>query len=77
MHYELDFSSLLANRLAKIVPEIECHAHEMAQGTMLNGFVAMKNVDDNTVASPAFCIPTSIETVRFLALENLNSVPML
>ena len=74
MHCEF-FSSFLANKLAKIVPDIECHTHEIAHGTMLNGFVAMKNVDDNTVANPAFCIPISMETVRFLAVENLNSVP--
>ena len=57
------------------MPDIECHTHEIAHGTMLNGFVAMKNVDDKTVASPAFCIPISIETVRFLAVENLKNVP--
>jgi hypothetical protein len=31
---------------------------------------------ERTVASPAFCIPTSIETVRRLAFENLAKRPV-
>lgn len=52
---------------AKIVPDIECQAQLIAQGITANGHVVMKNVEAKLVAKPAFCIPTSMESVRFLA----------
>jgi hypothetical protein len=57
-------------RPAKIVPEIECQAHDIAQGTIERGFVAIKNVAASDVAKPAFCIPISIERVRLFAMLN-------
>ena len=61
---------------AKIVPDMECHTHEMAHGTTANGLVAMKKLDARLVANPAFCIPTSMLIVRFLAVLNLKIVPV-
>ena len=61
---------------ARIVPEIECHAHDMAHGTTASGLVAIKKFVARLVANPAFCIPTSMLMVRFLAVLNLNSVPV-
>ena len=59
---------------ARIVPEMECHAQLMAQGNTANGCAA-KKLPASTVANPAFCIPTSIETVRFLAVSKPASLP--
>ena len=61
---------------ARMVPEIECQAHEMAHGTTANGLVAIKKFVAKLVAKPAFCIPTSMLMVRFFAVLNLNSVPV-
>ena len=36
-----------------------------------------KNAPARTVAIPAFCTPTSMEIVRFLAVLNLNKRPTL
>jgi hypothetical protein len=36
-----------------------------------------KCLADRTVARPAFCIPTSIETVRHLAFENFARRPVM
>ena len=59
---------------ANIVPEMLCHAQLMAQGNTARGCEA-KNVLDSTVASPAFCIPTSMLIVRFLAVLKPASLP--
>ena len=59
---------------ANIVPLMLCQAQEMAQGSTANGWAA-KKVPASTVANPAFCMPTSIEIVRFLAVLNLASEP--
>ena len=61
--------------LARIVPLMLCQAQEMAQGTTAIGLVATKKVIARLVPRPAFCIPTSIERVRFLAVLNLKSRP--
>ena len=52
---------------ARMVPEMECQTHEMAHGRTANGWEAKKTVA-RLVASPAFCMPTSILMVRFLAV---------
>ena len=61
--------SYCANIPASNVPEIECHTQDTAQ------IIADSGVDANWavvvarfVANPAFCIPTSIEIVRFFAV---------
>ena len=54
---------------------MECHAQLSAQGITAKGQVVAKKVDANTVASPAFCIPTSMEMVLFFAFEKRNSLP--
>ena len=61
--------SYCANIPASNVPEIECHTQDTAQ------IIADSGVDANWavvvarfVANPAFCIPTSIEIVRFYAV---------
>lgn len=59
-----------------MVPEIECQAHDMAQGTTASGFVAIKKFVARLVAKPAFCIPTSMLIVRRLAVSKWNSVPV-
>ena len=51
-----------------------CHAQEMAQGSTASGCAA-KKVPAMTVASPAFCMPTSMDMVRFLALLNPANFP--
>ena len=53
---------------------MECHAQLMAHGSTASGWDA-KKFEASTVASPAFCIPTSILMVRFLAVLNLASFP--
>ena len=60
-------SSAFKNRPARMVPLMLCQAHEMAQGRTERGCEA-KKVLAKTVAKPAFCMPTSIDIVRFLAL---------
>ena len=55
------------NNPARMVPLMLCQAQEMAQGRTESGCVA-KKVPARTVANPAFCMPTSIEMVRFLAV---------
>ena len=61
--------------MASIVPDMECHAQLSAQGITAKGQVVAKKVDASTVASPAFCIPTSMEMVLFFAFEKRNSLP--
>ena len=73
--YAATSPSRFLNHVASIVPEMECHAQLNAHGMTANGQVATKKVDASTVASPAFCIPTSIEIVRFFAFEKRNSRP--
>ena len=68
-------SAIFVNNVASIVPEMECHAQDMAHGTTERGFVAIKNVDAKLVARPAFCIPTSMLMVLFFAFENLKRRP--
>lgn len=67
--------SLIVNRFASIVPEILCHAHEMAHGTTAIGLVATKKVIARFVPRPAFCMPTSMLIVRFLAVLKWKRVP--
>ena len=55
--------------LAMMVPLMECQAQLMALGTTAIGLEATKKVMARLVPSPAFCIPTSMEMVRFLAVE--------
>ncbi len=52
-----------------MVPEMLCQAQPMAQGRTAKGWAA-KKLPARTVARPAFCIPTSMEMVRFLAVLN-------
>ena len=61
--------------MASIVPDMECQAQLTAAGMTAKGHDTAKNVDAKTVASPAFCMPTSMDMVRFLAFEKLNSRP--
>ena len=72
-HYHSTLFSLLslfgARICAIIVPDIECHAQLTAHGMTASGHETMKNSEARTVARPAFCIPTSMEMVRFLAAE--------
>ena len=63
--------------MARMVPEMECHAQLTAAGITARGHDTAKNVDARTVASPAFCMPTSIDMVRFFAFEKLKSLPTL
>ena len=56
---------------------MECHAQLKAHGMTAKGHVAAKKVEARTVASPAFCIPTSMEIVLFFALEKRNILPTL
>lgn len=58
-----------ANICAIIVPDIECHAQLTAHGITASGQETMKNSEARTVARPAFCIPTSMDIVRFFAAE--------
>ena len=74
INYQLSLS-LFLNHVASIVPDIECQAQLTAQGITASGQLTAKNVEASTVASPAFCIPTSIEMVLFFAFEKLNSLP--
>ena len=67
--------SFLANMFAKMVPLMLCQAQEMAHGTTDIGLLATKNVIAKFVPRPAFCMPTSMESVRFLAVENWQSRP--
>ena len=68
--YIFSLSSPFGARIcAIIVPEIECHAQLTAHGMTASGHETMKNSEARTVARPAFCIPTSMEMVRFLAAE--------
>ena len=76
--YLLRRLATLSRRLktpAKSAPEIECQTHETADAIAASG-IAGKCLAERTVASPAFCIPTSIETVRRLAFENLAKRPV-
>ena len=63
------FSEDLAKKLAIKVPEIECQAQDMAQGRTERGLAAAKKAEERLVARPAFCIPTSMLSVRFLGVE--------
>lgn len=47
----------------------------MAQGKTASGKVG-KNVGASVVASPAFCIPTSMEIVLFFAVLKWKRYPM-
>ena len=72
--YFLFLSSHFTNILAKIVPEMECHTHETADTIAASGNAA-KCFDARLVASPAFCIPTSIAMVRFFATPIFKALP--
>ena len=61
---------------AKSAPEIECQTHDTADAIAASG-IAGKCLADRTVARPAFCIPTSIETVRHLEFENFARRPVM
>ena len=71
----VNFLSRAANHEARIVPEMECQAQLTAHGITAKGHDMAKNVEERTVARPAFCIPTSMEMVRFLAFEKPNILP--
>ena len=58
-----------------MVPLMLCQAQEMAQGTTAIGLLATKKVMARFVPRPAFCMPTSMEMVRFLAVLKWNSRP--
>lgn len=60
---------------AKSAPEIECQTHDTADAIAASG-IAGKCLADRTVARPAFCIPTSIETVRHFDFENFAKRPV-
>ena len=61
--------SLMANIPASKVPEMECHTQDTAQITADSGvFANCAVVVARLVASPAFCIPTSMDMVLFFAL---------
>ena len=63
------FLSRFAKKPARSVPEIECHTQETAQMTADSGVLEnCAEVVARLVARPAFCIPTSMEMVRFLAV---------
>ena len=51
--------------------------HRMASGVSLSVSELAKKDVASTVAIPAFCMPTSIEIVRFLAVLKPNKAPML
>lgn len=53
-----------------------CQAQEMAQGSTDRGCAA-KKVLARTVASPAFCIPTSMESVLLLGVLKRAKRPAL
>ena len=50
-------------RLARTAPETECQMQAMAQSMAASGICGKCRVA-STVASPAFCIPTSMDRVR-------------
>ena len=56
-------------------PEIECQTQETADATAASG-IAGKCFVARTVASPAFCIPTSIEIVRRFAVLKRAAAPV-
>ena len=61
---------------ASKVPEIECHTQETAQMIADSGVEAnWAVVVARFVARPAFCIPTSMEMVRFFAVFIPVSLP--
>ena len=59
-------SLLFALICAKIEPIKFCITEKIAPGRAANGFNA-KFVFAKTTASPAFCVPTSIERVELLS----------
>ena len=59
---------------ASNAPETECHTHETAEATAASG-IAGKCLPASTVASPAFCMPTSMEIVRRLGCVNRAATP--
>lgn len=70
------FLSYIANIPASNVPEMECHVQDTAQ------IIADSGVEANCavvvarfVASPAFCIPTSMEMVLFFDVFMPTSFP--
>ena len=63
------FLSRLAKNPASRVPEIECHTQDTAQITADSGDAEnWAEVVARLVASPAFCIPTSMDIVLFFAV---------
>ena len=68
--------SYAANNPARSVPEIECHVQDTAQIIADSGATAnCAVVVARLVASPAFCIPTSMEIVLFFAVFIPVSLP--
>ena len=61
---------------AKSAPDIECQTHETAEAMAASG-IAGKCFAERTVASPAFCMPTSIAMVRRFAFENFAKSPIM
>ena len=66
--------SHLRNKPARMVPDMLCQAQLMAQGNTARGWAA-KKLEARTVAKPAFCMPTSMEMVRFFAVVKPASRP--
>ena len=60
---------------ASNAPEMECHTQDTAEAIAASG-IAGKCFTANTVASPAFCMPTSTATVRRCGFANLAAVPL-
>ena len=64
-----------ANKLPKIVPDTECQTQATAAATA-DSALPGKNLALKPVASPAFCTPTSMARVRFLAVFMPVNAPL-
>ena len=53
--------------MARMVPDMECQTQDTAEAMAASGTVG-KNFPERPVARPAFCTPTSMASVRFLAV---------
>ena len=68
LKYYFRFLSSRLKRLARTAPEILCHTEKTAPGTVAMGRPE-KAVDARDVASPEFCIPTSMESAFFFGAD--------
>ena len=64
-----------ANKLPKTVPDTECQTQATAVATA-DSALPGKNLALRPVARPAFCTPTSMASVRFLAVFMPVSAPL-